>query len=100
MTIRNNGNALCLDVKNSAALPAASVVLWPCNGSASQVWNKVVAPNAEYTLAAGNTTLCATVVPAAGAGIFQDSRSLTLQTCNRGPLQQFSNSDGNIVGPH
>jgi len=100
MTIRNNGNTLCLDVKNSAAVPAASVVLWPCNGSASQVWNKVVAPNAEYTLAAGNTTLCATVVPAAGAGIFQDSRSLTLQTCNRGPLQQFSNSDGNIVGPH
>jgi hypothetical protein len=101
MTIRNNGNTLCLDVKNSAAAPAAPVVLWPCNGSASQVWNKVLAANAQYTLAAGNTTLCATVAPAAAPGNFQlTSRSLTLQTCNRGPLQQFSNSDGQIVGPH
>jgi hypothetical protein len=99
--ISNNANAMCLDVKNSAAALAAPVVLFPCNGTASQVWNKVTAPNGQYTLAAGNTALCATVVPAAAPGNLQlQSRSLTLQACDRRPLQQFSNTDGQIVGPH
>lgn len=99
--VRHNASKLCLDVKGGAAVAAAAVNLWPCNHSASQIWNFVSINNALFTLAAGNSGLCATVVPATGKGrLLVLSRGLTLQACNRGALQQFSTADTTLVGPH
>ena len=98
MTIRHNGSSLCLDVKNSVAAPGAAGILFSCNGTASQVWNKTMVTNVQYALAAGKSGLCATVEPASPAGTLQLSRSLSLQPCDRRPLQQFSSTDG-LIGP-
>jgi hypothetical protein len=100
VAIRHNGSGLCMDVKNGVALAGAGVILFPCNGTASQVWNKRALNNVSYTLGAGTSELCATVVPAAPNNQLQLSRSLTLQPCNGGALQQFSNSDSGVIGPH
>jgi hypothetical protein len=101
-TIRHNGSGLCLDVKNSAAVAAAPLILWSCNGTPSQVWNLVKLNNVQYTLVAGNSKLCATVEPSAPAGNFQlnVARSLLLESCDRRDLQQFSNTDSTLVLPH
>jgi hypothetical protein len=99
--VRNNGSKLCLDVNRSVAVASAAVNLWPCNHSASQVWNFVRINNSRFTLVAGNSGLCATVVPSANApGTIPVSRKLTLQACNQGTLQQFSTVDSTIVPPH
>jgi hypothetical protein len=101
MIIRNNSSNLCFDVKNSSPASGAPVVLWSCNGSASQVWNLVKIDNVHYTLAAGNTQLCATVEPPAIAGSLpRERRGLLLQPCDRRDLQLFSNRDSKFVGPN
>ena len=98
--VRHNGSNLCLDVKANAAVAAAEVNLWPCNHSASQVWNFVTINNAQFKLVAGSSGLCATVVPAGHGPLAALSRGLTLQPCNQGDLQKFSTSDSTLPGPH
>jgi hypothetical protein len=100
MNIRHKGSRLCLDLASGVAAPGVAGILFSCNGTASQVWNKKMVTNVHYALAAGNSGLCATVEPQAPAGTLQLSRSLSLQPCDRRPLQQFSNTDSAPTGPN
>jgi hypothetical protein len=98
--VRHNGSNLCLDVSGGLVVPSAVVNLWPCNHTASQIWNFVSINNVRFTLAAGKSGLCATVVPAGTGPFVLTSRGLTLQACNQGALQQFSTVDSTLPGPH
>jgi hypothetical protein len=94
------GSRLCLDVKDNAASPGASVVLWTCNGTPTQKWDKARLP--PYTLVNTASNLCVTVASLTGNPRFVDptaARSLSLQPCDGRGSQKFSNDDGTIVGP-
>jgi hypothetical protein len=99
--IKNNGSGLCLDVKKGAASAGADVILFPCNRTQSQTWNKRAVNNVRYTLASGSTSLCATVVPALPSRLgIQLKRGLFLQPCDGNALQEFSGSDSSPRGPN
>jgi hypothetical protein len=40
---QNQSQPLCLDVKNKSTAENALLVLWPCDGSASQQWLETLA---------------------------------------------------------
>lgn len=100
--IQHDGSRLCLDVGNSLSVAGTAVNLFTCNGSPSQAWSKRTLNNVRYALASADGKLCATVEqPVAGKAVFQPtSRGLQMQPCDGRALQQFSNTDGKIVGPN
>ncbi|MFC0406830.1 RICIN domain-containing protein [Roseomonas elaeocarpi] len=99
-TVTNNGNSLCLDVKNNVPAVGAQLVVWPCNGGASQQWN-IVSTGGIFTLRSGSSNLCATVDPLPSNRLqLQLSRGLTLQACDNRDLQSFTSNDGSTPGPH
>jgi hypothetical protein len=98
VTIRHNGSALCLDVKDTAAVRGAAAVLFACNGTPSQTWTKRMITNQHYTLGASGSSLCATVTPKGSGPVVQLRRPLTLQPCDGRDLQQFSNIDSAGAG--
>jgi hypothetical protein len=101
--IKQNVSNLCLDVKDSVATPKAAVILFACNGTASQIWNMggvVGGVPGQFTLEAHKSGMCATVVPAIPPGVLvQPDRPLFLQSCDGGELQKFSPTDGTPIPP-
>jgi hypothetical protein len=97
------GSQLCLDVKDNIPAPGAPVVLWPCNQTATQKWERRPVPPTNFSMLQKASNLCVAVAPLTGNPLFIDpniARSLSLQPCDGRDLQTFSTSDGNIDGPH
>jgi hypothetical protein len=96
------GSKLCLDVKDDAFTPGASVVLWTCNQTEGQKWERRPLPPTNFSIIHKGSNLCVTVAPLTANSRVVDPnvpRSLSLQTCNSGELQTFSTSDGSEPGP-
>lgn len=102
--VRNIGSGHCLDVRDNAAVADAPLVLWPCNQTASQLWDKQPVTNQHYRLASRGNGLCATVKPLPQAQLgriaFDAARPLLLQPCDGRQTQVFSNTDSNFRGPN
>lgn len=92
VSIRHNGNGLCLDV-NGLAIRGSGVILNLCRSSVYQTWDQKPAGPGKYTLSVINTNLCATVAPEAPPRSLKTSRQISLQYCDGRVLQQFSATD-------
>jgi hypothetical protein len=109
--VRNKGTSLCLDVNNNAVGPGATLVMWSCNGSPTQNWEKRPATPGHWRLASAHSNFCVTVPedpPPPGIGRIgerprsvQPQRSVLLETCGTNPRQEFANTDNTpLRGPN
>ena len=97
------GSKLGLDVKDNASNPGAAVILWTCNQTATQKWERLPVPPTNFSLRQKASNLCVAVAPLTGNPLFINlniARSLSLQPCDGRELQTFSTSDGNVSGPN
>ena len=114
--VRNVSSSLCLDVKNNAVAPYAQLVLWPCNGTPTQMWEKRASANGSWSLASAGSAFCLTVplddpvrpahpgiIPLGPGSIGVSSRVIRRQkfvmlaSCDGNPRQKFANTDS--TGP-
>jgi TolA-binding protein len=102
VTIANDQNGLCLDVKDSLLKANSDVILWSCNNTSSQQWVRTALTNQTYTLALKSGSLCATIKSGtSGLGrMVLRSTPLVLQPCVGSKEQTFSSVDNNITPPH
>ena len=105
--IVHRGSDLCLDVRNNAGAVDSDLVLWPCNGAASQKWTKRAITNQHYAIVNDASNLCASVTPVrriTGAlrsfEAIDSARPMTLQPCTNSDAEIFSGTDSSFQGPH
>lgn len=109
--VQNEGTSLCLDVKNNAVGPGAALVMWTCNGTPTQQWEKRPTTPGHWNLASAHSNFCVTIPddpPFAPLGgihvsprIFRPQHLVFLQPCSTNPRQDFANFDNTPVrGPN
>jgi len=108
--IKNKSNSLCLDVKNNAVATGAQLVMWRCNGTPTQDWEKRPTTANHYRLASAHSNFCVTVANdppppppgsiSATSHLIHPQRLVFLQPCGNNPRQEFANVDSTIQGPN
>jgi Ricin-type beta-trefoil lectin domain len=102
--IRNDGNKVCLDVQDNAAVPGAWVTLWSCNNSQTQRWDVNISSVPSFNIVNKTSNLCATqsALPPRQIGgplsNINDPRPIFLSQCANLPTQQFSRRPTHILG--